>query len=119
MWWVRTEDMFKVFTKYDKAFTARSVFTKSGGNGKLLDEDPFDTRHALGTIVMYVINGNDPVPLNRSYETKSHGPYKVLVSLDGQSYDEHPESYDTLTRVSTIVKKYLRKHYKKVLVVRS
>jgi hypothetical protein len=29
----------------------------------------------------------------------------------------HPESYETLARANMIVKKYLRKHYRKVLVV--
>ena len=114
-WWIRDEKDFSVATNYT-ASQIPAQQAKSKIEGTILDEPPFNPIFQGLEVVSYTLNRGTPVPIKREYEVKSFGPYVVFLSEDGQTYVEHPESYETLARANQIVKRYLRKHYKKVLV---
>lgn len=116
MWWYREEGVFTVYTKYANNWLASCAQSKGNGIGQLLEEVPFDTSTEYGEIVSITTNYGPLVPITRTYEAKEKGKYLISLSPDGATYKWHPESYDSLARANTIVKKYLRKHYKRIIV---
>jgi hypothetical protein len=120
MWWRRKENDYWVYTKYENRGMASLQFSKSGENGELSETYPLDeiTLFSPLKVVSATFNNGElkEKPL-RSYPSSSEGPYKIFYSVS-EDFVEHPESYGTLGRANTIVKKYLRKHYRVVYIVK-
>ena len=126
MWWRREEGGFWLYTKYVNRGMASLQFSKSGENGELLETCPLDEMDLFEPykVVSAVYNKEPPKEKpSRSYPSSSEGPYKVLYSKIAkpqtlEDFEEHPESYDSLGRANTIVKKYLRKYYRVVYIIK-
>ena len=116
MWWIRSEGNFRIATKYARAGLLAAARSKSADAGDVLEDVPFETSFRGGEIVSYTTNSGELKPVTRQYPSGGSGQFKVYYTLDSE-YLLHPESYETLARANMIVKKYLRKHYRKVLVV--
>ena len=126
MWWRREEDDYWLYTKYENKGMASIQFSKSGENGELIETCPLDEMDLFEPlkIVSAVYNKRTlKEKPSRSYPSSSEGPYKVFYSMSVnpetlEDFVEHPESYDSLGRANTIVKKYLRKHYRVVYIIK-
>jgi hypothetical protein len=116
MWWIRNDGNFRVATKYARAGLLAAARSKSADAGDVLEAVPFETSFRGGEIVSYTVNSGELKPISREYPSGGDGQFKVYYTLDSD-FELHPESYETLARANMIVKKYLRKHYRKVLVV--
>jgi hypothetical protein len=126
MWWRRKEGDFWLYTKYANRGMASMQFSKAGEAGELKESVGLDSVDifAPARIVAATLNTAETKEgPSRSYPSSSEGPYKVFYSKLSNAktrddFVEHPESYESLGRATTIVKKYLRKHFGVVYIVK-
>lgn len=122
-WWIRPEKGgFVVATKYKNAGLAGIQQRKVSDANYMGDiKDSFTknvTASLPGDLVCFTLNNGDLEELpQRSVRNDLAGEYRVYLSLDGENFALHPESYPNLTRANQIVKKYLRQHYKSCAVM--